>query len=560
MSENLKPVTAETSSEEDDDEDSPSTASNFKKKSLGAFLVESEPPKKSSAEESKSGLFGKRKKAEELPDEVFETLESSEQSEAVRQLAAARRNELEDGNAELSLEDQAEIAAAAVYMATAETSGDIDAAYAQTLADLDATKGIETDQEQEIDTNTPHEGEIYQQAPTETVAEAEEAEVEANTVPAPPTPPVPPQPPRPGATASSAGASGPPPPPRPPIGSPSGPSGPSGPGRPSGPGGPAGAPTQSSVETISLAAARANERRAATDGLVVGAVVGYLFGRRRGRIKTEKRLLPVQKKLEKQVTHLQSELLYKENVIRQKARQAARQGRILEAPPRPVSERRGERPQPKFIPLERQPAVPNLVPPERIGHVLVSASVSPERRPTIKEVIKTPKMETVAARKQAETMSRTELLLLSEKVKVDGTSLRKIYESQLVTEKGLRRLVTEYLRGGNVSRALKRELVEHQIDFERDPILRDKQTASSATVAATNGAGKAALTAFLIKAGVSPEAESQPLGAKPIKPASVKKPANNETKTQRRTSVTDVALITLITVLIIAIYAILSNR
>ena len=178
----------------------------------------------------------------------------------------------------------------------------------------------------------------------------------------------------------------------------------------------------------------------------------------------------------------------------------------------------------------------------------------------MKEVTKAPKMETVAARKQAETMGRTELLLLSEKVQVDGTSLRKIYENQLVTEKGLRRLVTEYLRGGNVSRALRRELVEHQIDFERDPMMRDKQAPVNATASTANGAGKAALTAFLVKAGVSPDAESQPIGAEPNERADNKNATKSTNQPRRRATAVDAALVTLIAVLVIAIYAILRNR
>jgi hypothetical protein len=71
-------------------------------------------------------------------------------------------------------------------------------------------------------------------------------------------------------------------------------------------------------------------------------------------------------------------------------------------------------------------------------------------------------------------MSRAELLAVSEKIVVDGSSLRQIYETHLVGERGLRRLVAEHLRGGNVKKALRREMVEREIDFERDPAMRDR--------------------------------------------------------------------------------------
>ena len=56
---------------------------------------------------------------------------------------------------------------------------------------------------------------------------------------------------------------------------------------------------------------------------------------------------------------------------------------------------------------------------------------------------------------------------------IDGSSLRQIYETRLVGERGLRRLVAEHLRGGDLKRAFRREITEREIDFERDPAMRD---------------------------------------------------------------------------------------
>lgn len=99
--------------------------------------------------------------------------------------------------------------------------------------------------------------------------------------------------------------------------------------------------------------------------------------------------------------------------------------------------------------------------PEHIGHVLVAVT-QPETGPKDKE-----------DGKHIDTLSRAELLNLSEKIVIDGSNLRQIYETHLVGEKGLRRLIAEYLREGDLRKALRQEVMEREIDFERDPILRD---------------------------------------------------------------------------------------
>jgi hypothetical protein len=112
---------------------------------------------------------------------------------------------------------------------------------------------------------------------------------------------------------------------------------------------------------------------------------------------------------------------------------------------------------------------------EHIGHVLVSAQANEQVRQStahesVAERVKLP------ADKRIETLSRAELLELCGQIQIEGTSLRQIYETHLIGENGLRRLVSEYLHGGNMQKALHREVVEHEIDFERDPALRDMST------------------------------------------------------------------------------------
>ena len=100
--------------------------------------------------------------------------------------------------------------------------------------------------------------------------------------------------------------------------------------------------------------------------------------------------------------------------------------------------------------------------PEHIGHMLlVDVEKSPERS------------SQPSTGKRIDTLSRAELFSLSETIIVDGSSLRQIYETHLVGERGLRRLVAEHFRGGDLKKALRHEIVEREIDFERDPNLRD---------------------------------------------------------------------------------------
>lgn len=201
------------------------------------------------------------------------------------------------------------------------------------------------------------------------------------------------------------------------------------------------------------------QNNAAAD-MFVGGVVGYLIGRRRGRIKAEKQLIPIQKKLEKQVKALQSDIANKENAIRlavtERQSQAPHVAELTQASS--ISQ---------AIESNAVPAVEQI---QRVNNA------RPENRPAIPAVEIAPEL---TADVHVETMRRQDLLELAEKVHVEGTTLRRVFETHLISEKGLRRVLAEHLRGGDVIKALNMEMTEHQIDFERDPILRDMPQAAS---------------------------------------------------------------------------------
>lgn len=172
----------------------------------------------------------------------------------------------------------------------------------------------------------------------------------------------------------------------------------------------------------------------------------------------------IKKKIEKQVSRIETEITTKELTIKQ----AVAENIKTQPESGNVEEVRSKAPEADRL--------HSSVAPERIGKVLVKAEAEKSK----------PRIEIATLQpidKHIETISRADLLELSAKTLVDGSTLRQVYETSLITEKGLRRILIEHLRGGDIKRALKRELVEREKDFERDPDIRDKsyqsQSASS---------------------------------------------------------------------------------
>jgi hypothetical protein len=294
-----------------------------------------------------------------------------------------------------------------------------------------------------------------------------------------------------------------------------------GPGAPFGPAGPGGftgpgfnaIPATPNRPQAPTHYERIDDRGSPAAFFVAGGIVGYLIGRRRGRIKTEKKLLPVQKKLEKQVEDLHWQIKAKESQIRKVAAEKVRQDgpAVVEAlvAKRAAKTEKAERPK-EIIPVlkaerarEGRAKAPeanilHTVTTEHLGQMLMSAEApAPVVIPRSEQLVsKTNKLELkqsgekaapVVNERSVETLSRAQLLQLSEQIVVEGSSLRQIYETHLVGEKGLRRLIIEHLRGGDMAKALKREITEREIDFERDPVMRDLPSVGSTPAASGGG-------------------------------------------------------------------------
>lgn len=278
---------------------------------------------------------------------------------------------------------------------------------------------------------------------------------------------------------------------------------------------------------------------------LIGGIVGYLIGRRRGRIKTERKLKPIQKKLEQQVTDLRENIVSKEYHIKQIARQRRQEHQHMHK-----LETADTSNTKRIEALEANQLHGKQIAPETIGRVIVTAGEKPaaSSQPSAKQPNIKPNKP--IAPERVDTMSRAELLELSETVPLENTTLRQIYETHLIGEQGLRRLVGEYAAGGDVQKALRRELVEHERDFERDPILRDQAKAGAS--------GSQTLSNLLRKAGASSEAQARDELA-----VLKARQTHHETQQQHRhkqRKVMDISMIAAIAVLFVLVVMLLISR
>lgn len=183
----------------------------------------------------------------------------------------------------------------------------------------------------------------------------------------------------------------------------------------------------------------------------------HLMRHRRERLKTEDKIKQVERNLQKEVRAVQEQVAGHEVSIRrmsaeQVRRRTAEQTLTNEVPPHAHE---------RYVATLREAILPPPpTPPE--GHVAkLSEAVAP-RGP-----IERP------SGPAAETLSHAELLEESADITVSGVTLRSIYEDKRISEPGLRRLVEEYHRGGDMQLKLAEEMVEHEREFELDPLMRD---------------------------------------------------------------------------------------
>lgn len=215
-----------------------------------------------------------------------------------------------------------------------------------------------------------------------------------------------------------------------------------------------------------------------------------------------------------------------------------------------------------------QAAETNSRPPEKLGHMLMTASEKAPISHTGKSALEAANRSLKnlersverslrpSSEKRAATLSRAELMRLSEEIIVDGSSLRQVYETHLIGERGLRRLIVEHEHGGDLKRVLREEIIAREMDFERDPALRDadipKLTGNDHTKA-----HKAALNELLEQAAAGLDDTSEEAAF--YKARALYEAGQLQQHRQQRRWV-DITLAAVIAILIIMVLALLSRQ
>jgi uncharacterized membrane-anchored protein YhcB (DUF1043 family) len=500
----------ETKKDDDDDDDSPERLSKRQpeKKDKTKDDKEQAPKEKPELKHLKESEPADEKEA------PLEDLGETERQEIVQELAEAKREEIEAELAELDPESvEASLAAEVLEdLERIETTGEIE-------AEASPGEAHETSAEDILPLDET-EGEIPLTTTEETAEDDEATSITAYMTP------------QTASGSAGSGGGGTTPPVTPTGGAAGMPSSPAGSSRPfSIPSGPA-VGTSHNPDMYSSSDVAYYERHAQNRGLLVGLIVGYLIGRRGGRIRTEKRLMPVQHKLEKEVSSLQEQLDARERKIRKLAYERLPEDVKAAERVKPLTRRiiEGAPERASRLGLEKPTRA------ERLGKTVIKAEAPLAVKPELRSI----------PPEQVKSMNHNELLLLSEKVVVEGASLRQIYEQHLIGERGLRRLLSEYLQGKDIRKDLREEMVEREIDFERDPMLRDAAMHS----ATGGGSGSTSLQQLLEKAGATATGDDALLPVARLQ-AIAKEEAAIRKKQQRQ--LFDVAMVTFIVVLAVAV-------
>jgi len=184
----------------------------------------------------------------------------------------------------------------------------------------------------------------------------------------------------------------------------------------------------------------------------------YILGRREINKQAETKKGKTQKVV-KQIESMERNISQKELTIQQMA---------LSPRPNKESLKKTKLPQTELNSEKINASKPIKI--EHLGRVMIETEKIKDKEKLVKPNLLKQKYRPEAVM----TLNRVELLDLTEKITVEGASLKHMYENGLFSERALRRLAREYLKGKNIKQMLRKEILEKQLDYERDPELKDR--------------------------------------------------------------------------------------
>lgn len=205
-------------------------------------------------------------------------------------------------------------------------------------------------------------------------------------------------------------------------------------------------------------------------GLALGAAtaLGYLINRSKKAVSNHNQKKQIAN-YKKQIDRLEQQLVVREQVIVS----LYNQHKTKTQNPNYYSKNNPQRIQPESRLQLSKPA--RILEIGRVG-------VTKELQTKPETVIKLEKPNSIRDYYRAEDirdLKQSEVLEIATKIKLLGASLAETFRAHLISEKSLRLLIAHYLMGKDIVNELKKAMIEKQIDYERDPVLRDKHLKQS---------------------------------------------------------------------------------
>lgn len=195
--------------------------------------------------------------------------------------------------------------------------------------------------------------------------------------------------------------------------------------------------------------------------MLVGAILGYIVGRRGGRKRTEKKLMPKIENLEKEINELHAIVYDNEQKISKQAR-ALTVNKDKEKIAK-ISEKMVDHAKLKEALKDVPKETENI---ESEKHIKKIEHFSLRNIAVFVDRTEISADNTEKSRKAVEIMTVVELLEKVENVEIDGQLIIDLFKTGRLQERVLREVVKNYMRGGPYEEILRRELAINSVELE----------------------------------------------------------------------------------------------